>query len=127
MKGQDYRFENLSTACRDRGCYIEDVRWRSSVMDGCDYVFLKELDRILPALRSFPSLILCLRSFLFCFVSVCVCLLICSVPHRAFAHIVLYCIVLHLRHFSHITCIVATTSGSPCTLLRSVLIVGGLR
>ena len=73
-KGQDYRFENLSTACQDHGRHIEDVRWRSSVMDGCDHVFLGELDWILPIVH---SLILCLCSFLSCFV----CALACVYAH----------------------------------------------
>ena len=59
-----------------------------------------------------------LCSFLSRFVSVCMCLLVHSVSHRAFTRIVLCCIVLHLRHFSRITCIAAAASGLSCTVLR---------
>ena len=66
-----------------------------------------------------------LYSFLSRFVSVCLCLLVRSVPHRrgnivegAFTRIVLCRIVLHLCRFSRITCIAAAASGSPCTVLR---------
>ena len=67
------------------------------------------LFRILLAVR---YLILFLCSLCLCsrFVSVCVCLLIHSVPHRAYARIVLSSIVLHLRfcaHFFLIFCLFA--------------------
>ena len=123
-KGQDYRFENLSTACRDCGCHIEDVWWRSSVMDGCDYVLLGELDRILPTVH---SLTLCLCSFLSCFLSVlisfsfCVCLCVFARSFCATSCVCLHCSLPHrlapaslFPHQLHAT----AASGSPCTVLR---------
>ena len=66
-------------AWRDRGCHIEDVRWRSSVMDGCDYVFLGELDRILPLSHSVSVLIVSVSDITCCALSHSMSVLIVSV------------------------------------------------